>query len=155
MRFTPVSEEEAASANLLPKGDYDAVVKSCAEKTSKSQNPMFEVDLTVYGPDGKEKNVRDWIVCIDSQQAKLQAFCKSAGQWDAYQNGELCGDTFIDASVRVKLGVEPGGDFPPKNTVKAYLPKKLPVNPQKPLQGVSPSQRAAAIAGTPADDIPF
>lgn len=159
MRFTPVSEEEAATVNLLPKGDYDAVVKSCIEKTSKKQNPMFEVDLIVYGPEGKERTVRDWLVCTDTGQAKLQAFCKSAGQWDAYTNGELCAETFADASVRVKIGVEEGdGEYPPKNSVKSYLPKKLPVNPAKTsgtIPGVDPAKRTAANAVASSDDIPF
>lgn len=155
MRFTPVSEEEAATVNVFPKGEYEAVVKSATEKTSKaSGNPMFEVDLVVYGPDGKERNVRDWLVCTDTGQAKIQRFCKAAGQWDAYMAGELCADTFKDASVRVKLKIDMGdGEFPPKNAVVDYLPKKLPLNPQ--LPGVDPSKRTAAIAGTPSEDIPF
>jgi hypothetical protein len=160
MRFSPVSEEEAATVNLLPRGDYDAVVKACTEKTSKKNgNPMFEVDLVVYGPDGKERKVRDWLVCIDTGQAKLQAFCKSAGQWDAYVAGELCAESFIDTSVRVKLGVEEGeGDFPPKNSVKNYLSRKLPVIPAKSsgtLPGVDPAKRAAANAVAADGDIPF
>lgn len=155
MRFTPVSEEEAATVNVFPKGEYEAVVKNAVEKTSKSSgNPMFEVDLTVYGPDGKERNVRDYLVCTDTGQAKIQRFCKAAGQWDAYQAGELCADTFKDASVRVKLKIDMGdGEFPPKNAVVDYLPKKLPLNPQ--LQGADPAKRDAANAAATGDDIPF
>lgn len=155
MRFTPVSEEQAQTVNLFPKGLYDAVVKSALEKTSKSSgNPMFEVELTVYGQDGKERSVRDYLVCTDGGQAKLQRFCKAAGQWDAYMAGELCGDTFTDASLRVKLGIDEGtGEFPPKNKVVDYLPKAPAAAP---LPGVDPAKRAAAIAAAVGEDgIPF
>lgn len=154
MRFTPVSEEQAQTVNLFPKGIYDAVVKAAVEKTSKtSNNPMFEVELTVYGPEGKERSVRDYLVCTDGGQAKIQRFCKAAGQWDAYQSGELCGDTFNNSSLRVKLGIDEGtGEFPPKNKVVDYLPP----TPKAPAEvaGVSAVQRKAA-SGLPDADIPF
>lgn len=154
MRFTPVSEEQAQTVNLFPKGIYDAVVKIVLEKTSKtSGNPMFEVELTVYGPEGKERNVRDYIVCTDAGQAKLQRFCKACGQWDAYQSGELCGDTFSDASLRVKLGIDEGtGEYPPKNKVVDYLP--TPPKAAAELEGVSAAQRKAG-GNLPDGDIPF
>ena len=57
MRFAPVSEEIAAGC--LPKGEYDAVVNSAVEKTSKAGNPMIELELTVYGQAGAEVKVKD------------------------------------------------------------------------------------------------
>jgi hypothetical protein len=84
MRFTPVSEEQAAG--VWPKGEYDALVTEAVEKTSKSSNnPMIELTVLVYGPEGKEKSIRDWLVSTDGGQAKIQRFCKSAGLWDMYQ----------------------------------------------------------------------
>src|SRR5262245_2615995 len=152
MRFTPMSEEEA---RCLPKGEYEAVVSKALDKVSKSSgNEMIELDLTVYGPGGKEKLVRDWLVATDGGQAKIQRFCKAAGQWDAYQAGEVSSHTCLDAHVRVKLGIDEGdGEYPPKNVVKDYLPAKL--EPPKPppatgngrKEGVSPQQRAAAGTG--------
>lgn len=154
MRFTPVTEEQAATVNLFPKGEYDAVVKSAVEKTSKSNNPMFEIDLTVYGPEGKQRVVRDWLVCTDGGQAKLQHFCKSSGQWDAYQAGELSAHAFVDSSVRVKLGIDEGtGEFAPKNKVVDYLSAKVTTADK--LQGVPDAKRKAAAKAMPDDDIPF
>jgi hypothetical protein len=164
MRFTPVSEEEAAAVNLLPKGDYDAVVQSAVDKTSKtSGNEMIELTLTVYGDDSKERKVRDWLVSTDGGQAKIQRFCKSAGLWDMYQSGELSADCCGNVNVRVKIGQQPGeGDYPPKNKVVDYLPPKASVRPASSLQGVPPTQTRAAGTGRSdptapptQDEIPF
>lgn len=148
MRFTPVSEETAAG--VWPKGEYDALVTEAIEKTSKSSgNPMIELTLTVYGQGGEEKSLRDWLVSTDGGQAKIQRFCKSAGLWDMYQAGELSADSCKDANIRVKLGADDGGDeYPPKNTVRDYMPKTVaPKPPAAPLLGVSPTQRSAAGTG--------
>jgi uncharacterized protein DUF669 len=166
MRFTPVSEEDAAGC--YPKGEYDALVANATEKTSKTGNPMIEVDLTVYGPNGQENNVRDWLVGTDGGQYKIQRFCKSADLWETYQAGELCADSCKELRVTVKLGIEEGdGQYPPRNKVMDYMPRKLssapsagqPVakpEPRKELPGVDPVQRRAAVgAAAPGDDIPF
>lgn len=163
MRFTPKTEEEAAAANLLPKGDYDAVVRTAVDKVSKtSGNDMIELELVVYGPSGEQKLIRDYLVATDGGQAKIQRFCRSAGMWDAYQAGELYADGMKDASVRVKVKVEAAkGDFGPKNGIADYLPRKLPVNPQadRELRGVDPAKRTAALASqgppTPDAECPF
>jgi hypothetical protein len=154
MRFNPVSEEDAAG--VLPKGEYAAVVSKATEKTSKaSGNPMIELDLTVYAKDGKEKFVRDWLVCTDGGQAKIQRFCKAINQWNTYQAGELSAATCEGANVIVKLGVEEGdGEYPPKNSVRDYFSPKIDP-PAK-----APQNAATASAGDKpkppsGDDIPF
>lgn len=161
MRFDPVSEEEAQSANLFPKGEYDAVVESSVEKTSKAKgNEMIELVLLVYGPEGKERRLKDWLVATDGGQAKIQRFCKSADLWNEYQAGELTAYLCDGANVRVKLGTEEGKDgYPPKNKVADYLPrqaaaekaKEAPQKPATPLrgksEGVSPEQQKRAGAG--------
>lgn len=166
MKFTPVSEEQASG--VWEKGEYEALVESGIEKTSKTGNPMIELELTVYGPEGKEKKIRDWLVATDGGQAKIQRFCKSAGLWDTYQSGELSGPSCEQANVIVKLGVEDGNDqYPPKNAIRDYMPKKAAEpKPTTSLrgktEGVSPQQRAVAGTGRadptkpPTDaDIPF
>lgn len=164
MRFAPVSEETAAGC--FPKGEYEAVVKNAVEKTSKSSgNPMIEVELTVYGPDSAEVDIKDWLVSSDGGQRKIQRFCRSADIWATYEAGELCGDSCIGLNVTVKLKIEDDEDYGPKNKVADYMPRKAAGAAEKPagnLQGVSPSQRSNAGPGRadPAkpptgDDIPF
>lgn len=163
MRFSPVSEEDAAGC--LPKGEYDAVVATATEKTSKAGNPMIEVELTVYGQGGAEIKVRDWLIGNESGQRKIQRFCKSADLWETYQAGELCADSCIGLNVSVKLGVQDSEEYGPQNRVSDYVPRKAVSSPAKPpekLDGVAPEQRAKAGTGRkdPAkppggDDIPF
>lgn len=163
MRFSPVSEETAAGC--LPKGEYDAVVKNAVEKTSKTNNPMIEVVLTVYGQGGTEIEVKDWLVGTDGGQRKIQRFCRSADLWQTYEAGELCADSCIGLNVCVKLKVEESDEYGPRNKVADYMPRKLASSPPMPaseLQGVSPSQRSLAGTGRPDptqppkdEDIPF
>jgi hypothetical protein len=162
MRFTPVSEEQAAG--VWPKGEYDALVTEAVEKTSKSSNnPMIELTVLVYGPEGKEKSIRDWLVSTDGGQAKIQRFCKSAGLWDMYQAGELSAEACKDVTVKVKLGADEGDDeYPPRNNIRDYMPKGVVVKPvlaESALQGVPASQRVPARADMTkpptGDDIPF
>lgn len=160
MRFTPVSEEQAAG--VWPKGEYDALVTEAAEKTSKKDNPMIQLTLLVYGPDGKEKSIRDWLVSTDGGQAKIQRFCKSAGLWDMYQAGELSAESCKDASVKVKLGADEGDDdYPPRNSIRDYIPKGVVVMPieQKPAMQGTPKPKTADRADMTkpptGDDIPF
>jgi len=168
MRFTPMSEEDAQGC--FPKGEYDALVTKALDKVSKSSgNEMIELELTVYGPGGKERLVRDWLVNTDGGQAKIQRFCRAVDKWETYLAGELTSATCLDANVCVKLAVEEGdGQYPPKNTVRDYLPSKTVAIPEPPgksnggMHGVSPQQRTAAGVGRadPAkppteDEIPF
>lgn len=169
MRFSPVSEDQAS--RVWPKGEYDATVEAAIETTSKSSgNDMLEVHLKVYGQNGKEQKLRDYLVHTEGGAYKFQRFCKSAGQWDAYQAGEITGATFQNANVTVKLGEEKGtDDFPPRNKVLDYMPTKLdtpaPKATRKPpgeLAGVSSQQQRSAGPGRPdpskpptEDEIPF
>ena len=160
MRFIPVSEEVAAGC--LPKGEYEAVVKASVEKISKAENPMIELTLTVYGSDGQEGEVRDWLVATDGGQGKIQRFCKSADLWGTYQAGELCAESCVGLNVTVKLKVQESDDYAPRNAVVDYLPRKIKADSPEPsgtIPGVSAEQRAASVGGEKKpltdDGIPF
>lgn len=161
MRFTPVSEEVAAGC--FPKGEYDAVVTKAEQKVSKKGNDMIELELTVYGPAGAEATVKDWILSNDTGAYKLQRFCKSSGQWDLYQAGEISADHCLNQNVTVKLGIQDdNADFPPRNKIVDYMPRKLDSKPSSELQGVDPAKQRAAGTGRAdptkpptSDDIPF
>lgn len=162
MRFTPVSEETAAGC--FPKGEYEAIVAKASQKVSKKGNDMIELELTVYGPEGATATVKYWILSNDTGAYKLQRFCKSSGQWDLYQAGEISADHCLNQNVTVKLGIQDDNpDFPPRNKIADYMPRKLAApNPAGEVRGVSPQQRSAAGTGRPdptkpptGDEIPF
>ena len=141
MRFTPTSEEDAAGC--LPKGEYDAVVSTAVETTSKAGNDMIAIELTVYGQGGRTVNVKDWL--LSNGQRKLQGFCKSAGLWDIYQAGELTAAGCLNRNVTVSLKIE-DGDYGPQNKV-AYYKSSKPEEPAAAMHGVSPQQQRAAGTG--------
>ena len=155
MKINPVSEEQAAG--VLPKGEYDALVVNAVEKTSKSGNPMIELDITVYGE--REQTVRDWLLSVDTGAWKLQSFCKSAGLWDTYQAGDISDASCKDRNVRVKVDIQPSdGKYPPRNKIVDYLPRELVKPAAKPasdLKGVPAAQTRAAQKSASGDDIPF
>lgn len=162
MRFNAVSEEDAAGC--LQPGEYDAVVKTAVEKTSQKGNPMIAVALTVFGPEGKEVEVKDWLLSTEGGQRKLQAFCKSGDIWDTYQAGELCADSLADLNVCVALKIEDSDDYGPQNRVARYVPRKAPGTPVEPPKAAERpktparkmSQPAAPKPPAPTDaDIPF
>jgi hypothetical protein len=170
MRFSPVSEEQAA--RLWPKGEYDAVVEFAKDTTSKSSgNEMLEVHFKVFGANGAEQKIRDYLVSTEGGAFKLQNFCKAADLWDQYQAGDLNAELCRDVRLTVKLGEEKGNDdYPPRNKITGYVRSKasadvaMPSAPAKrPLPpGVSPQQQRAAGTGRAeptapptADDIPF
>ena len=149
----------------MPKGEYDAVIKSAVEKNSKKGNPMIEATFTVFGEGGTEVEIRDWLLSGDMGQRKLQRFCKSADLWDTYQAGELCADSCTDLNVRVKVIIEESDEYGPRNKIADYVPRKAAVTPEPTkaaLQGVPAEQRARGGSGRKdptapptGDDIPF
>jgi hypothetical protein len=149
MRFTPKTKEELESADLMPKGEYDAEILSAEETKSKSSGkPMFKVKLGVYDAGGRQQWVFDYIVC---DTYKLPNIAKACGLFDRYEAGELTAEELQGRDVRVKIGIEPAsGDFPAKNKVQDYVYKK---------DGQEPDQKTAAPAAMQEneskDDIPF
>lgn len=120
-KFTPRDDMD----ELLPVGEYDAVVIAAEETESKAGSPMFKVTLEVYGDEGRKLHVFEYLLLEGAASWKLKAFCRAAGLMDRYKAGEINEEDLQDAPVRVKLEREAGnGDFPPKNVVRGYLTPK-------------------------------
>lgn len=129
-----------AATGMLPAGLYSATVKLAKDKVSKAGTDMIELILTVYGPDGLQVDVFDYLLSSDNWQWKVRHFCESAGL--DYARGELRADWCSDQSVRIRLEVEKKEGYPDKNRVSDYLPRATPVT-------------ATAMEATVDDDIPF
>lgn len=123
--FTPKSKEETQRKEfpLLPKGEYDFEVISSKEKTSKAGNPMFEINLKVFGPDGQHQRLFDYLLLDDSGQWKLRHFCEATGMLDRYESGDLDEGELEGQVGRVKIKIQPAKDgYPEKNAVEDYIP---------------------------------
>jgi len=138
--YTPMDEVEAMQERfqLLPVGEYDAVIEKSTDTTSSnSGNPMMDMTLSVYDQEGKPHSVRDFLVFTKKMMWKAIHCAESAGVMDQYKNGKLCSDLLQGKSVRVKIAIEegriipedklqgkaPGSKYPDKNKVEDYVKK--------------------------------
>lgn len=142
MRITPKSQEEIDLEGLLEKGVYDFEVLKAEDKVSKKGNEMIHVKLKVFHEDGFQF-VDDWL--MEAMSYKLRHFCETANLLDRYESGELAAEDCIGRSGRVKIDIEPAGEYPAKNVVKDYgEAKKVTAADKGPLMNAGPK--------IPADD---
>ncbi len=114
LQYEILSEEQAMQERfqLLPKGEYDAVIVKSEDKQSHSGNPMMDMTLHVYDKEGHQHPVRDFLVFTKSMMWKAIHCAESAGIIDQYKSGQLCSIGIQGKSVRVKIGIEEGKEIP-------------------------------------------
>src|SRR6185369_1060805 len=113
-QYQPMSEQEAMAERfqLLKEGIYDAVITASSDTTSSKGHPMMDMTVTVYDENGKSHDVRDFLVFTKAMMWKVVHFAESANCLEGYQDGKLCSEMAIKNTVKVKLGVEKGGEIP-------------------------------------------
>jgi hypothetical protein len=98
---------------LLKEGEYDAVIASSVDKTSaNSGNPMMDMTISVFDADGKQHDVRDFLVFTKAMMWKVIRFSQAAGLTKDYEAGKLCSEVAIGNRVRVKVSIEQGSEIP-------------------------------------------
>jgi len=118
--YTPVSEIEAL--DLMPKGEYQAIVRSCESTTSSKGNPQLTVVLLVYDSKGKEKIVTDYLSEFHFQ-FKLRHYLVSLFGEEAYTKGvNPLKSEGMGLIVKIYIQEDKNGKYPPKNAVADYLP---------------------------------
>lgn len=120
--FTPKKDEELSL--LLPPGEYEFVVASAVQKTSKSNNPMIQVSLKIWDKDGLTYFVNDYLMTGDKRwEYKLKQFFKSIQFIDQYEKGEVEADMLCNKEGRVVIGIQQdtSGKYPDKNNVSKYV----------------------------------
>lgn len=132
MKFTPMSEDEIARSALFEPGQYPFEVLAASDEISKSGNEMIKLKLAVYGNDGNQIHVYDYL--LEKLQFKLRHFAEAAGLLADYERGALESFSCDGKQGYLKLGIDKGGNgYPPKNTVLDYIkPEKAPsISPVK------------------------
>ena len=104
---------------LLPAGDYDAVVKRAELKTSSQGNEMIELILTCYGVGGIRSDVKDYLVFAPGALYRIKQFCESADL--DFGRGELEAEECLGRNVRVSVGISKQTGYADKNKVADYL----------------------------------
>ena len=117
------SETEARKASqrkLLSAGQYPARIIEAVEKASKAGNDMIELLVTVRGADGKERELRDWLVGNDRGALKLRHAAEAVGALAKYEAGEIGQNDFPGHNVRVKIIIEKRRGYPDLNRIDDY-----------------------------------
>ncbi len=147
----PKTEEELDMDRLLPKGTYDFEIVKAEEKTSKKGNDMIDANLKVFHGDGFQF-VRDFL--MEAMPHKLRHFAETVGILEAYDAGQLVANELVGLSGKVRIDIEPAGEYPAKNVVKDYgEKKKADASAKGPMMNAGPKQLIED--GSDGTDIPF
>lgn len=129
--FIPKSDKELNDERLLPEGEYDFEVVKAENKISKPKNgeregsPMIKLDIRLYLDDGAMRMVSDFLVFKESSMFKISQFSKCVGLYELYKAGKIDAEDCVGRGGKLKLKIDPEGEFPSKNSVKSYVvPKK-------------------------------
>lgn len=116
LNFTPKTEEQLNAQRFLPDGIYPYEVKSAQEKVSGAGNPMIEMEVLVYLPDGRSKMFRDYL--MPQMEFKLFHFCSYTGLGPKYQQGSFDSSDCIGRQGFCKIGLKKDKNG---NEIKDYV----------------------------------
>ena len=150
MKFTPKTAREIAEDGLLPKGRYDAEVKTAEDAVSTKGNPMIKIHMRVFRPSGGEAHIYDYL--MEAAAYKLRNFCYAVGLGTCYEEGTLRAEDLPRRSCEIELAIDDKNkDYPPKNVIKDYIIPYDVVKKEAPPK----KQATAEDLNTDGDDIPF
>lgn len=126
--FETMSDEQLETFPLMDDGVYDFEVLKSTRKTSKSGNPMAEVQLHVWDKAGKTNLVFDYLVFskVPLNIKKVKHFCDATGLQEAYKKGELP-EELAKLCGKVSIGTQEGqpnpngGMYAKRNVVVDYV----------------------------------
>lgn len=114
-QYEVMTEEQAMQERfqLLKEGEYDAVIRDSKDTISASSgNSMMDMTVSVFDENGKDHDVRDFLVFTKSMMWKVVHFAESANIIKEYETGNLCSDVAIGKRARVKIVIEQGSQIP-------------------------------------------
>lgn len=152
MRFTPKSEQELASGDLVPAGTYDFEVKSAEETVSKSGNDMVKLSIWIFSESGAKRVVFDYLVGTEAAQFKVRGFAAAVGLLEEYDGGEMEAIDMEGKVGRCKIVVQKDttGQYSDKNSVASYIAAPVTVG-----SIAKNTAKAKAKADDLDDSIPF
>jgi hypothetical protein len=124
MKPPVVSEAEAQKASrksgTWKPGWYPSRIDAAREYVSPGGNDCFELGHAVRNAAGDIRNMRDYLVAVESQLLKLKHAIEAVGASDKYNAGEeISQDDFPAHDVEVKLAIEKKGGFT-RNVIVDY-----------------------------------
>lgn len=151
MNFIPktpeqIAKEKAANASkfLLPDGEYDFEAVGAEPATSKKTGgAMIKLRLKVYGNDGSERFVTDYLV--PSMEHKLYHFAWGTGMGEKYDAGGFEAEDCVGRMGRVKIKIEKNDTYGDKNVVRDYVV----VKPAQKSEQIAPELQEEDTSGLP------
>lgn len=149
MKFTPKSENEIASENLIQPGTYDFEIVDAENALSKNNNEMVKLKLHVFDDNGNARIVFDYL--LESMAYKLRHAADACRLLDKYETGHLIAEDFKGKTGKLKLAIQKSKDplYADKNVVADYVKRESAADsaPQ-----AKPEKQVAADLD---DEIPF
>jgi hypothetical protein len=148
------NDHEPTDFELVPKGDYEAIIVDSKKKATKTGGEMLVLEFVII--EGPYKNRKLWerlnlvnssTVAVEIAQGTLSSICRAVGVMTPQDSSEL-----HSKPLTIKVGIRPAqGGYDEQNEIKGY--KVRPVAAEaKTMQ----SNTATPAADTPASgDIPF
>lgn len=138
------SQVAPSSFDVVPAGEYEAVIISSAMKPTEKGGKMLKLELQILS--GEYQNRKVWdnlnLVCASEKAVQiargtLSAICRAVGVLTPKDSSEL-----HNRPMRIKLKVEKSDEFGEQNKVTTYKPRNAgPVAPPPaaPSAPVSPA----------------
>jgi len=121
MRFTPLTDQELAHANLIDPGQYNFFVVDAKERISKAGSDMIELKLRITDINHRERFVFDYL--LEAMKFKLKHFTDATGLAEKYTAGLLTAEDCIGKTGSVEIIIQKSKDpnYADKNSVKDYI----------------------------------
>ena len=138
--MTPFKYDRNDAVQLIPEGEYEAVIFDAKAGTTKKDDPKLEITSKVYGPENRTPLVTDNIVAPYGIR-RLRQLCESTGV--EFNKNEVYPQEFIGKNVKVRVTVQhdDSGKYDDRNAIKAYLPDESSPAPGAVTRPESPSDQ--------------
>lgn len=155
VNFKPKTEKQLVEETLIPAAIYPFEVIEAADKTSKAGNPMIELSLRIFLPDGRERVLKSWI--MEKMQFQLFHFCAYTGLQTKYDAGTLAAADCVGRSGYAKIVIQADkkGEYPDRNSVADYMRSadgKMPAPGGKPQPT---DKQLSNVDDGKGEDVPF
>lgn len=122
MRFSPKTEDELARESLLEAGAYPFEILDATDTVSKNGNDMIKLKLNIFGNNGEQVHVYDYL--LEKLAFKLRHFAETTSLLKDYESGQLDSFACVGKTGFVKLDIEEQVGYSPRNVVKDYVAQK-------------------------------
>lgn len=138
----------------MPVGEYNFEIIGAENKRFSTGSDGIALKVGVHTDTGAVRFVNDNLVFTDKAMFKVSQFCKCVGLVTQYEAGELDAEDCKGRVGKLRISVEPEGEYPAKNKVAGYIVPKSGPAAQVATSASSPPPEPP---NPPAeeDDIPF